>query len=599
MEGRYVMYEASAPFDGNGNGGILVRDSSAFRVAVIDGPYDSLTLSPVLAREPINLADSVCRAAGSPGCSHGTFIMGLLGARLDAPIPGYCPEVGLLHIPLFLDDQEQSASLEELAKAITTAVSAGARLINLSLAIADGEGDQGDRSLALALDHAEQSGAVILAAAGNQGSFAVGQLLSHPVTLPVVAVDATGKILPNCNLGPVIRGRGLAALGRNVLGYAPGGGTMVMSGTSVATAIATGLLAQAWSKRPDVDGVKIRSALASLARRDGNLPPILSSAALMAIFDSEILATRLTNVSECGGQRMNHASWALRSDIVSTRPVATSGAPVVPAQAPGGCGCGETSCACKSSAPLNFVYVLGTVDVRFPDQSIAEELQSVGGSLKQGAREDMRAWCHRVLSQRHARYVARKLCWVLTVEWQPAYYLILQDTQDFGDLIDCLDQPINDDLCLFVGTSTMKPIEECPGVTAPALLVDQFSAAKKSTLAAWFGTPKNATPTTTELFNKLVQSADNFGDTDEWRALNYLAFRYKPLYDLYASLLHDDYALVDVSVVRSRLWGNKHIVDPIFSFQSTKTTVVYKYFVRVDVTYLFPMIAHHLTELAR
>lgn len=211
----------------------------------------------------------------------------------------------------------------------------------------------------------------------------------------------------------------------------------------------------------------------------------------------------------------------------------------------------------------------------------------------------MRAWCHRVLSQRHARYVARKLCWVLTVEGQPAYYLILQDTQDFGDLIDCLDQPINDDLCLFVGTSTMKPIEGCPGVTAPVLLVDQFSAAKKSTLTAWFGTPRNATPTTTELFNKLVQSADNFGDTDEWRALNYLAFRYKPLYDLYASLLHDDYALVDVSVVRSRLWGNKRIVDPIFSFQSTKTTVVYKYFVRVDVTYLFPMIAHHLTELAR
>jgi hypothetical protein len=79
MEGRYVMYEASAPFDGNGNGGILVRDSSAFRVAVIDGPYDSLTLSPVLAREPINLADSVCRAAGSPGVATARLSWGCLG----------------------------------------------------------------------------------------------------------------------------------------------------------------------------------------------------------------------------------------------------------------------------------------------------------------------------------------------------------------------------------------------------------------------------------------------------------------------------------------------------------------------------------------
>ena len=34
------------------------------------------------------------------------------------------------------------------------------------------------------------------------------------------------------------------------------------------------------------------------------------------------------------------------------------------------------------------------------------------------------------------------------------------------------------------------------------------------------------------LFKKLGQNADNRGDTDELRALNYLAARYRPLYEL-------------------------------------------------------------------
>ena len=63
----------------------------------------------------------------------------------------------------------------------------------------------------------------------------MGQLLSHPVTIPVVAVDAAHQLLPDCNFGPLISRRGVAALGHQVLGYSPGGGTAVMSGTSVAT----------------------------------------------------------------------------------------------------------------------------------------------------------------------------------------------------------------------------------------------------------------------------------------------------------------------------------------------------------------------------
>jgi subtilisin family serine protease len=154
--------------------------SHAFPVAVIDGPYDAVALSAVLASAPVSLADGSCDFSPNSACDHGTFIVGLLGARQDALIPGLCPDCRLIHVPLFADSISPSASVDELATAIAKAVSAGARLINLSLAILGSESEI-NRRLAAALDLAETSGSVLVVAAGNHGRLALGS--SWPIRL--------------------------------------------------------------------------------------------------------------------------------------------------------------------------------------------------------------------------------------------------------------------------------------------------------------------------------------------------------------------------------------------------------------------------------
>ena len=384
---------------------------AAKRVAVIDGPYDAAALSGVLARAPVNLADNSCGASPDSACSHGTFVMGLLGARGDALLPGLCPDCEILHVPLFVDEDAPQASLAELATAIKAAVRAGARLINLSLAIL-GDDAEPHRELAEALDYAKATGAVVVAAAGNQGRLALGQILSHPVTIPVVAVDAARRLLLDCNFGPSISRRGVAALGHNVPGYAPGGGTVVMSGTSVATAVATRILARAWAARPDADGAQIRAAVARLAPRNRRVPPVIDLDALLAAL--ELTDTRTPPVATPaerdktnyvrlqGGTTMNEGNGLPRSFNRGAAPVGMSGPAVSPAQGLGGCGCGapagQCTCANGDAAPLRFIYVLGTVDIDFPDQSISHELQDFARSIKAEQRddEDMRSWCHRV-----------------------------------------------------------------------------------------------------------------------------------------------------------------------------------------------------------
>jgi hypothetical protein len=112
-----------------------------------------------------------------------------------------------------------------------------------------------------------------------------------------------------------------------------------------------------------------------------------------------------------------------------------------------------------------------------------------------------------------------------------------------------------------------------------------------------------------KIFSILAQSSDNYGNTDETRALNYLAVRYSPVYEAYlrsCRRLTDEeavkagadraYYLFGVTAVQSLLTRpsvGKHIVDVILSYQNQKNAAIQKYFISVDVSHLFPMIVTH------
>jgi hypothetical protein len=602
------------------------------RVAVIDGPYDVATLSGILASPPLSLSNGSCRVDGTGVCNHGTFIMGLLGARKNALIPGLCPDCRLLHVPLFTDPHSRSASVDDLANAIGLAVAAGARLINLSLAII-GDQYQCHPGLATALDEAEKNGVVVVAAVGNCSRRSLGQLLSHPVTIPVAAVDASGRLLADCNFGPTMSRRGVSALGQWV-GYAPGGGTAVLSGSSVAAAVATGILAQVWSMRPEVVGADIRTAVARLTPRDRAMPPILDRdtclSALAGANRTMVAASLLARIHASNHVRLQgETTMVSRNEqpihLARTAPGSSISEPVVrPALGGDGCACGAPTgiCTCDNigSSPSRFIYVIGTVDIRFPDQSISEELQAVARMAAQttnddtlntaGEDEPLRAWYHRVLSRPEARYVARQVCWILKVEGQPAYYLTLRDLHDLATLIECLAHADNEDFDLFVGSSTLIPTDACPGIFAPPLLVEQMRPVDRESIRQWCEVPEprsrakrpssnesSATaPDPDRLFNMLVQSADNLGDRDEWRALNYLAISCKPLYEKYVEMAIGGHDLDAIRVLPSRLSREKRIVDTVFAFRERRTGVVQKFFARVDVTHLFPVMVNGFTE---
>ena len=168
-------------------------------IGLIDGPVAASHAD--LASENIRSLNSPAvgpsqRATGAAAI-HGTYVAGILSARRSSAAPAICPGCTLLVRPIFLEAapgnaDTPSASPGELADAIVDCVEAGARILNLSVALATPSPNR-EFNLEQALDHAAARGTLVVAAAGNQGTVGGSAITRHPWVIPVVACDTQGR----------------------------------------------------------------------------------------------------------------------------------------------------------------------------------------------------------------------------------------------------------------------------------------------------------------------------------------------------------------------------------------------------------------------
>jgi len=260
----------------------LSAGRSDIAVGLIDGPV--AVSNPDLAgniREAPGGA-AACSRATSAACLHGTFVAGILCAKRGSIAPAVCPDCTLLIRPVFAENaagnlDSPSAEPEELAAAILACIEAGARVINLSLALMQSS-PPARLALLQALDHAARRGVLIVAAAGNQGAVGGTIITAHPWVVPVGACDLNGKPLNESNLGHSIGRRGLLAPGEQVTSLGNEGEPLTLGGTSAAAPFVTGAIALIWSLSPAASGADVRLAiLRAHARARTVTPPLLNA----------------------------------------------------------------------------------------------------------------------------------------------------------------------------------------------------------------------------------------------------------------------------------------------------------------------------------
>jgi hypothetical protein len=252
--------------------------------------------------------------------------------------------------------------------------------------------------------------------------------------------------------------------------------------------------------------------------------------------------------------------------------------------------------AAASGAPLNFVYAIGRIEPRFPRLCIEKELAQVAGASKTAGLTD-REVLHKVLSAKENRYLVRQLCWVLTIEGLETYLVRPHDLEGYDLLVDALRPvPRATDIDVIIGMrGPIAPPELCNGLTVPIVFIDQMYSFDIDALVKSLPRPKDTSEkdfakSAEELFNRIMQMADNVGSGDESRALNYLVVRYPAIYAKAAEQFARDFSLSRVEVRPSPLSTTRKIVDVVFSFASRTSDFAEKFFVRVDVTEEFPFL---------
>lgn len=226
------------------------------RVAVIDTGADES--HPELVGAVEATFDSLDGVAPKTPGAHGTAMAGAVAARLR--LEGAAPASKLLLARAFgppAANGVAQGSTWNVVACLDWSVEKGARVVSMSFA-----GPSNDL-LARALAAARGRGIVLVAASGNAGPQSPPLFpAADPGVIAVTASDPDDRVLP-----AAVRGNHVAvtAPGVDILVAAPQGGYDLTSGTSVAAAEVSGVVALVLEKRPDLKPDEARRILMETA----------------------------------------------------------------------------------------------------------------------------------------------------------------------------------------------------------------------------------------------------------------------------------------------------------------------------------------------
>ncbi len=222
-------------------------------IAVIDSEID--VRHPDLRRAVKEHFDPSGRR--SPPDLHGTGMAGAIGSRYR--LLGVAPDASIIAIKAF-DNQSGGAEATsfQILQGLDHAIRRGAKVINMSFA------GPYDPMIERKLQEAYDQGIVLVAAAGNAGPKSPPLYpAADPNVIAVTAVDAANKPFARANQGNYIQ---VAAPGVDVLVPAPNGDYQLTTGTSVAAAHVSGVVALMLEKRPELKPDDVRAIIAGSAK---------------------------------------------------------------------------------------------------------------------------------------------------------------------------------------------------------------------------------------------------------------------------------------------------------------------------------------------
>jgi subtilisin family serine protease len=223
-------------------------------IAVIDSEIDAA--HPDLEGVVAQRFDAV--GAPEKPQAHGTGMAGAIASHQR--LLGTAPAARILAVNAFSTAAATPQSTTfDILKGVDWSVRQGVRIINMSFA------GPKDPSLERALKAAYDKGIVLIAAAGNAGPKSPPLYPgADPNVIAVTATDVDDKLFTGANRGKYIS---VSAPGVDILVPAPEGQYQMTTGTSVAAAEVSGIVALLLERNPKLTPADIRRILTASAKR--------------------------------------------------------------------------------------------------------------------------------------------------------------------------------------------------------------------------------------------------------------------------------------------------------------------------------------------
>lgn len=189
---------------------------------------------------------------------HGTHVAGIIAAAAGGWW-GKAPRIPVVLHPVKIFDQTGFGKIGDIVRGLEWCADQGMDIINLSF----GTDGKTSRALQKAIRELERKGILLVGAAGNDGrQGAVDFPGRYPEVLAVAASTRADRLAPFSSAGPEVD---VIAPGAGVLSLAPGGGTVRMSGTSMAAPHVTAAAALLLATEPKLRPAGVRARIKATA----------------------------------------------------------------------------------------------------------------------------------------------------------------------------------------------------------------------------------------------------------------------------------------------------------------------------------------------
>ncbi|MBA2175389.1 S8 family peptidase [Halobacillus locisalis] len=236
---------------------------SGVKVAILDTGIDA-------SHEDLNVTGGESFVSGEPdpfndGNSHGTHVAGTVaGLDNNVGVLGVAQSANLYAVKVL--DGAGSGTYSGIIQGIEWSVDNNMDVINMSLG-----GRTGSAALKDAVDNAYNSGVLVVAAAGNEGSFLVFNTIGYPAkydsAMAVGAVDSNNNRASFSSVGSELE---VMAPGVDILSSVPGNSYASYNGTSMASPHVAGAAALILAENPNLSNAEVRQKLNDTAKPLGD-----------------------------------------------------------------------------------------------------------------------------------------------------------------------------------------------------------------------------------------------------------------------------------------------------------------------------------------